>query len=58
MDKLTVTVLEAAEALGISTRTIYPKVDAGEFPHLRFGDRIVIPIDALERMCAEASKAS
>lgn len=58
-EKLTLTVEEAAEVLGISRPSAYQGVERGEIPHIRVGKRILVPRSALERLLAEAgSKAS
>lgn len=46
----TLTVIETAEILGISTETLYRSVEKGEcpIPVLRFGTRIVFPKDGLD----------
>lgn len=46
--RLTMTVEEASEALGISRSLAYELVRRGEIPSLRLGRRIVVPVDALE----------
>jgi excisionase family DNA binding protein len=48
MEKLTVTVEQAATALGIGRNLAYRMVASGEIPSLRMGRRIVIPRAALE----------
>jgi excisionase family DNA binding protein len=50
---LTLTVEEAAEALGISRAFAYEAVARGEIPSVRIGRRIIIPRVALERMLNE-----
>ena len=46
--KLTLTVEEAAELLGIGRGTAYQAVHSGQLPHFRIGKRIIIPLAALE----------
>lgn len=46
--KLTLTVEEAAEALGISRALAYQLIATKELPSLRLGRRIVVPRRALE----------
>jgi excisionase family DNA binding protein len=53
--RLTLTVEEAAEILGISRSSAYEAVGRGEIPSLRFGKRIVIPRAALFRLVDEPS---
>jgi len=48
--RLTLTVTEAAEVLGISRTLAYEMVQRGELPHVRLGRRLVVPVRALERM--------
>ena len=46
----TITVIEAAEILGIGRSSAFEAVRRGELPHVRIGKRIVIPVVALEKM--------
>jgi excisionase family DNA binding protein len=46
----TISVREAARALGISATTAYQAVDTGTLPSIRLGRRIVIPTAALRRL--------
>lgn len=48
MEKLTVTVKELAEMLNIGKNHAYELVKIEGFPVIKFGKRIVIPIDALK----------
>ena len=48
--RLTMTVSEAAQALGISRTLAYEMVRSNELPSLRLGRRLVVPVRALERM--------
>lgn len=57
-EKLTYTVEEAAEALGISRPTAYEAIQTGDIPHIRIGRRILIPRAALEKMLLEAGTKS
>jgi len=50
MDRRTMTVEEAAEALGISRSTAYECVRRGELRALRLGRRLVVPRGALEEL--------
>jgi excisionase family DNA binding protein len=50
--KLTYTVTEAAELLGISRSSAYECVRRGEIPSLTLGRRVVIPRRALEALLA------
>jgi excisionase family DNA binding protein len=47
--RLTLTVPQAAEVLGISRALAYELVARGELPALRLGRRVVVPRRALER---------
>jgi excisionase family DNA binding protein len=48
--RLTMTVEEASEALGISRSLAYELVRRGEIPSLRLGRRIVVPVHALDNL--------
>jgi excisionase family DNA binding protein len=50
VQRLTLTVEEAATALGISRAFAYEAVARGEIPCIRIGKRILIPKIALEKM--------
>jgi excisionase family DNA binding protein len=52
--RLTMTVEEASEALGISRSLAYELVRQGEIPSLRLGRRIVVPVRALENLVERA----
>lgn len=47
---------EAAEALGISERTLWQHAREGRIPHVRFGVRRVFPIRVLEEWLWGAAK--
>ena len=47
-EKLTLTVTEAAEALGISRPTVYRLIKSADFPLLSIGSRRLVPKKALE----------
>lgn len=49
-ERLTMTVSEAAEVLGISRAFAYELVGRGEIPVVRFGRRVVVPRRALETL--------
>jgi excisionase family DNA binding protein len=49
-ERLTFTVEEAANLLGISRNTAYEAVRRGEIPIIRIGRRILIPRNRLEAM--------
>ncbi len=48
--RLTLTVEEAAEALGISRALAYEAVKRGEIPRIRIGKRILVPKAQLDRL--------
>jgi len=52
--RLTLTVKETSELLGLSRNSTYQGILTGEIPHVKVGKRILIPRIALERMLAEA----
>jgi excisionase family DNA binding protein len=57
MDKLTLTVEEAASALGIGRNSAYEAVRNGDVPSIRIGKRLLVPRAALDRLLAEAGRA-
>jgi excisionase family DNA binding protein len=52
--RVTLTVPEAAELLGVGRTTLYELVRAGKFPAVRLGRRILIPRRALDEVLAGA----
>ena len=52
--RITLTVEEAAEALGLSRCSAYQAVKSGEIPSVRIGRRLLVPRAALERKLAMA----
>lgn len=52
-EPLTVSVVDAAQLLGISRALAYELVARGDLPSLRLGRRIVIPRRALEALVEE-----
>lgn len=50
MAKHTLTVGEAAEALGISKAHLYRRIRNNEFPAVRIGRRIVVPKLTVDRL--------
>jgi excisionase family DNA binding protein len=54
MERLTVTVTEAAEILGVSRTSAYELVRAGALPSVRLGRRIVIRRTTLEELVGSA----
>jgi excisionase family DNA binding protein len=55
MDRITLTVEEAGGRLCISRTLAYELVRRGEIPSIRLGRRVLVPIQALDRMVASAS---
>ncbi|MEV2910183.1 helix-turn-helix domain-containing protein [Paenibacillus larvae] len=49
MNKITLSVNEAAELLGLSNSTIYTMVREGQIPHLRVRGRILFHRDTIEK---------
>ncbi len=52
-DRKTITVDEAAKALGIGRNTAYEAVRRGEIPSIKIGKRLLVPVVALERMLTD-----
>ena len=52
--RLTFTVEEAADALGISLSCAYDCIRRGDLPSIHLGRRIVIPVAALEGLLLQA----
>lgn len=50
MERLTLTVEEVAQLLGISRGLAYEMARCGKLPVVRFGRRMLVPRGALERM--------
>jgi excisionase family DNA binding protein len=48
--RLTLTVEEAAQRLGVSRALAYEAVRRGEIPHIKIGRRILVPTAALEKL--------
>lgn len=55
-ERLTLSVEEAAIALGISRASAYEAVHRGEIPHIKIGKRMLIPRASLDRMLAAADQ--
>lgn len=51
----TYTVAQAAARLGVSPRLLYKEIDAGRFPAIRIGHRIVIARRTVERLVMEVA---
>ena len=56
MEKLTITVEQAGELLGISRALAYEMARTGKLPVLRFGRRLVVPKKAMENMLGRSEK--
>jgi excisionase family DNA binding protein len=56
MEKLTITVEQAGELLGISRALAYEMARTGKLPVLRFGRRLVVPKKAMENMLGHSEK--
>ena len=55
--KKVLTVIEAAELLGISKGSAYEAARTGQIPTIRIGRRLIVPRVAFERMLQEAGRA-
>jgi excisionase family DNA binding protein len=55
IERKTLTVTEAAKALGVSRNKAYEAVRRGEIPTIKIGKRILVPVAALERMLQGAA---
>jgi excisionase family DNA binding protein len=53
MEKLTLTVDEAAKILGIGRQLAYDRVKTGEIPVIKIGRRLLVPRAALEKLLAD-----
>ena len=49
-ERLTMTLEEAAKALGIGRNQGYAAAQRGEIPVIKIGKRLLVPIEALNRM--------
>jgi len=58
VERLTLSVEEAALMLGISRALAYELVRRGDLPRLRLGRRIVVPRRALEELVAAAAETT
>ena len=57
-ERLTITVDQAAELLGISRSLAYDMARTGKLPALRFGKRFVIPRKAIENLMQQVEKTA
>jgi excisionase family DNA binding protein len=53
--RMTLTVVEAAERLGIGRNQAYEAVKRGEIPAIRIGKRLLVPEAALDRLITGAA---
>ena len=51
-EKLTMSVPEAGQLLGISRQAAYNAAKAGDIPTLRVGKRLLVPLARFERLLA------
>lgn len=58
VERLTLSVEETAQMLGISRALAYELVRRGELPRLQLGRRIVVPRRALEELVAAAARTT
>jgi excisionase family DNA binding protein len=56
MEQLTMTVDEAARALGINRMLAYKAVHTGEIPHIEIGRRVLVPKAAFARLLEGAGQ--
>jgi excisionase family DNA binding protein len=54
-DRKTLTIPEAAKALGIGRNAGYEAARRGEIPTIRIGKRLLVPLVALDRMLQGAA---
>jgi excisionase family DNA binding protein len=52
MEKMTLSVPEAGQLLGIGRTTAYDAARAGQIPTVKIGKRLLVPVAALERLLA------
>lgn len=55
MEKLTLNSKETAAALGISLPTFYELSNRADFPCIRVGRRVLVPVDSLKKWLAKES---
>ena len=56
MEKLALTVEETAESIGVSDRKVRDLIHIEDFPVVRLGGRIVIPVDPLRDWLREKAE--
>lgn len=52
MEPATISVRDAAKRLGIGINQAYEGAKSGQIPSIRIGNRILVPVAALERLLA------
>ena len=50
MTRLTLTVKEAAAIMGVAPLTLRRRIETGEIPAVRIGDRVLVPAPALAEL--------
>ena len=55
-DKLTYSVSEAAEVLGVSRPTVYTLIHRDDFPVFKIGNRVLISIEGLRQWVITQAK--
>jgi excisionase family DNA binding protein len=58
MTKLTMTVPEAADAVGINALSLYRFIREGRFPAVRVGRRVLVPVAALTKWLEAQAEGS
>ena len=58
MEKITLTVAEAAQRLGLGRNKLYALVHARQVPSIRLGKSILIPVKALDQWLEQAAKTT
>ena len=53
--KIAYTIKETSEAIGCGMNTTYKLVNSGELKSFKFGKKIMIPIQAIEKLINEKS---
>ena len=56
MDKLCLNSQEAANALGISLPTFYELSNRADFPRIKVGRRVLVPVEALRAWLAREAE--
>lgn len=54
--KLTISITEAAERLGISRNLAYEAARRGDIPTIKIGKRLLVPITTLDRLLANGNR--